>query len=281
MGFASLKEAFRELFKGTSGTTAAPLTTDYLVIAQTASGKNPRVSLVSDVLALVDGAIVGLTSSAAELNILDGVTATFTEINKVAGVTAGTAAASKAAVLGADKNLDTLAIADGGLKLGAGAGTAVAATAAELNKVDGIPATAYIVQHQELTFTETSGAGTYTGTMALPAGARIIDIGCDGQVLWNSAGACALIVGDAGTADGFFTSTDLKATDLLAGEINNLEHPGGKAGAFIASEQRNLYTAAARDIIAVVTQASGTGTAGRTRVYVTYAVPTAVAAVKV
>jgi hypothetical protein len=153
-------------------------------------------------------------------------------------------------------------------------------SAAELAKLN-IAAAASITLTQEVTFTETSGAGTYTGTMALPAGSRIIDIGCDGQVLWNSAGACALVVGDAGAADGFFTSTDLKATDLLAGEINNLEHPGGKAGTYIASEQRNLYSATARDIIAVVTQASGTGTAGRTRVYVTYAIPVPTAATKV
>jgi hypothetical protein len=78
-----------------------------------------------------------------------------------------------------------------------------------------------------------------------------------------------------------FPQTNLKATDLLAGEINNLEHPGGLAGTYIASEQRNLYSASARSIIAVVTQASGTGTLGRTRVYVTYVVPTATAATKV
>lgn len=69
-----------------------------------------------------------VTSSAAELNLIDG-------------STAGTAVASKAAVLGANKNLDTLVIADGGLKLGAGAGTAVTATAAELNKLDAAPFT--------------------------------------------------------------------------------------------------------------------------------------------
>jgi hypothetical protein len=153
-------------------------------------------------------------------------------------------------------------------------------SAAELAKLDGISAAGYLLQAQELTFTETSGAGTYTGTMVLPANNRIIDIGCDGQVLWNSAGACALIVGDAADPDGFFVSTDLKATDLLAGEINNLEHPGGKAGVYIASEQRNLYSAAARSVIAVITPASGTGTLGRTRVYVVYAVATATAATK-
>lgn len=153
-------------------------------------------------------------------------------------------------------------------------------TAAELDKLNGISTAGYLLQMQEVTFTETSGGGTYTGTMPLPAGSRIIDIGCDGQALWNSSGACALVVGDGADADGFFVSTNLKATDLLAGEINNLEHPGGLAGVYIAAEQRNLYSAAARDIIAVVTQASGTGTAGRTRVYVVYAVATAVAATK-
>lgn len=65
-----------------------------------------------------------VTSSAAELNLLDG-------------SIAGTAVASKAAVLGANKNLDVLVIADGGLSLGAAAGTAITSTAAELNLLDG------------------------------------------------------------------------------------------------------------------------------------------------
>lgn len=84
----------------------------------------------------INGTLV--TSTAAELNITDGVTATAAEINKLAGVTAGTALASKAAVLGANQNLDVLAIAD--LKLGAGAGTSVTSTAAELNILDGVTA---------------------------------------------------------------------------------------------------------------------------------------------
>jgi len=130
----------------------------------------------------------------------------------------------------------------------------------------------------EVLFTET-GAGTYTGTIALPAGSRIIDIGVDGQALWTAGTSASLVVGDGSDPDGFFTATNLKATDLLAGEINNLEHPGGKAGAYIVNEQRNLYTAAARNVIGVVTSV-GTGTAGRTRMYVCYANPTAGAATK-
>lgn len=129
---------------------------------------------------------------------------------------------------------------------------------------------------KEVTFTE-QGAGVYTGTIALPAGARIIDIGVDGQVLWDAATSASLVVGDADEADGFFTATDLKATDLLAGEINNIEHPGGKAGAYLASEQRVLYSATARNVIGVVTS-EGAGTAGRTRLYVVYGVASPTAA---
>jgi len=72
-----------------------------------------------------------------KLNEDVAISATATEVNLIDGSVAGTAVASKALVLGADKNVDTLSIADGGLKLGAGAGTAVTSTAAELNALDG------------------------------------------------------------------------------------------------------------------------------------------------
>jgi len=48
------------------------------------------------------------------------------------GVTAGTTSAYKAIIAGANKNVDVLAIAD--LKLGAGAGTSITASATEINK---------------------------------------------------------------------------------------------------------------------------------------------------
>jgi len=50
----------------------------------------------------------GVTATAAELNILDGVTATAAELNYVDVTTAGTAQASKAVVLDANKNISTL-----------------------------------------------------------------------------------------------------------------------------------------------------------------------------
>jgi len=180
---------------------------------------------------------------------------------------------------------DTSVIASGGvldiesggaLKL---AGIAITPTAAELNKAASIAATAYQTVMAEVLFTE-AGAGVYTGTIALPAGARIIDIGVDGIALWTAGTSASMIVGDAIDDNGFFVATNLKATDLLAGEINNIEHPGGLAGAYITAEQRKLYQATARSIIGVVTSV-GAGTAGRTRMYVVYATPTAGAALKV
>ena len=72
------------------------------------------------------------------------VTATAAELNKNAGVTAGTATASKTAVLGATKNLDTLLITSptAGFGYGTGAGGTVTqatskATGATLSKVCG------------------------------------------------------------------------------------------------------------------------------------------------
>lgn len=125
---------------------------------------------------------------------------------------------------------------------------------------------------------QAAGAHVFTGTIPLPAGARIIDIGVDGKTLWNAATSASIIVGDDVDPDGFFTATDLKATDLLAGEINNLEHPGGKAGAYIASEQRQLQSASARNIVGVVTQV-GSGNTGTTIMYVVYGVAKAIAPV--
>ena len=180
---------------------------------------------------------------------------------------------------------DTHVIASGGvLDVESGgafklAGVAITPTAAELNKSASIAATAYQTVLAEVLFTE-AGVGTYTGSIALPAGSRIIDIGVDGQAVWTAETSASIIVGDGDDNNGFFAATNLKETDLAAGEINNIEHPGGKAGAYIASEARILYAAAARDVIGVLTTVGTTASTGKTRLYVVYANPTAGAATK-
>lgn len=83
-----------------------------------------------------DGLIIGgveIIATPEQLNAVPATTASAAELNLINGSVAGTAVASKALVLGANKNVDVLAVAD--LKLGAGAGTSVTATAAELNKL--------------------------------------------------------------------------------------------------------------------------------------------------
>ena len=169
-----------------------------------------------------------------------------------------------------------------GFRLGGTAVTATAAelnaltgatsTPAELNKLDGIGATAYLVVSEERTFTETAGAGTYTGAVSVPAGATLLDIIVNGVALWDNAGAVTMIVGDTDD-DGYYTGINLKATDLLAGESISFALAGGKAGSYIANSQVSpRYSATARTINGIITTASTGGTAGRTRMTVVYAV---------
>ncbi len=145
----------------------------------------------------------------------------------------------------------------------------ILASATELNLLDG--ATSYPAQVAEVTFTETAGAGIWTGAVALPAGATLIDIIVYGTALWTSQTSATMIVGDTDN-DGFFTAVDLKATDLLAGESISFAQAGGKAGVYIANSQVSpRYSATARTINGIITKVGSTGTAGRTRMIVVWA----------
>lgn len=134
-------------------------------------------------------------------------------------------------------------------------------------------------------FTETTGAGIYTASAAVPAGATIIDIIVNGVALWTAATSATMKVGDVADDDGYYTAVNLKAIDLLAGESLSFDQAGGKAGAYIANAQVSpRYSAAARVISGVVTTVGATGNAGRTRMIVIYVLPLAadvIAATKV
>ena len=120
-------------------------------------------------------------------------------------------------------------------------GTAVTATAADLNKLHAVTASAAELSKlasiggtpvvaKRVNFAETTGAGTYTGTVALPANAVLLDIIVHATSLWTATTSATLVVGDGGDADGFFAGVDLKATDLLAGESLSFAQAGGKEG---------------------------------------------------
>ena len=135
-----------------------------------------------------------------DADLIAGVTATAAELNLLDTATAGTVVASKALIVGANKNLDTLTIADSGLKLGAGAGTAVTSTAAELNLLDGLVAPgvdgASIVRVAQATydFAEHGGAvGAIDLGVTIPDNAIILDGMVDVITTCTTAGA------DAGT----------------------------------------------------------------------------------
>ena len=142
----------------------------------------------------------------------------------------------------------------------------------------------------EVALTETTGAGTYTGDIEIPAGAEILDIVVIGDALWTATTSATLEVGDWTTggvaldADGFYTAVNLKATDLLAGESLSFAQSGGKAGAYNTGTNThwtNRRSASARLLRSRVVTVGAAGNAGRTRVVVQYAMANAINATKV
>jgi hypothetical protein len=135
------------------------------------------------------------------------------------------------------------------------------------------------LQCAEVTFTETTGAGTYTGSVSLPAGATVVDVIVNGVALWTATTSASLIVGDVADPDGFYVATDLKATDLLAGESLSFSYAGGKAGAYLTvgtnTHVAPRYSATARVISGIVTTVGAAGTAGRTRMTVLWSMNSA------
>ena len=110
------------------------------------------------------------------------------------------------------------------------------------------------------------------GQVKVPANSYILDVQVHGIALWESGAAVSMIVGDGDDDNGFHAATDLKATDLIVGEANTMEHPGGLAGAYTTAQQRVFYSSSARTVIADLTLATDAtaATAGETRVLVMY-----------
>lgn len=140
--------------------------------------------------------------------------------------------------------------------------------------------------------TENGAATSYTLTFPIPAGAILHNVRVIPQVLWNGTSA-SLKVGDTADDDGYFVGVDLKATDLLVGEVLSAEDGdlwGGKNGAYLVaatgrrgptSSNFGQYYLAGSNITAIVTPGAADGSAGRTVVEVEYSIPTAVAQVTV
>ena len=148
-----------------------------------------------------------------------------------------------------------------------------------------------VVVSKTITFTEDATSVTHTGTVVIPAGATLHDIIVTSSVLWTDTSA-AIVVGDAQSADGWFTSCNLAATDLLVGEALRASDAttgwGGVPGTYLVaatgvmgqatSTKAGPYYVTAGSVIGVVSVTTPSGTAGRTFMTVTYSVGTVTAA---
>ena len=139
---ATARNIAGQSFDGSANISIAP--TDLTGVTSTAAELNilDGVTSTTAELNILDGVtstaaelniLDGVTSTAAELNILDGVTSTAAEINLLDGSTAGTIVNDKAVVYGSAGEVNATTLQVGG--------TAITATPAELNIMDGVTAT--------------------------------------------------------------------------------------------------------------------------------------------
>lgn len=152
----------------------------------------------------------------------------------------------------------------------------VTATAAQFNKLASIAAGGYLQVVESRSFTETAGAGTWTATVTIPAGAILIDVLFTNTALWTSQTSATLNVGDGGDADGFFAGVDVKSAPAAGATISALLQSTG------SGDLKGAYKVYATEgtITATIAKVGSTGTAGRSTMHVIYALPTAVAATK-
>ena len=203
-----------------------------------------------------------VTSSGAELNILDGVTATSTELNYLDITTLGTSADSKALtqsasgtiILGATAGDQTVDIAshdlvDGGLKL---AGTLVTASATELNLLDGKS-----VVGDAVLATDQSWSGAQRGTPQTITQGTLIDLDTGNNFLYTPAAADELSFANETTGQSGFIKlinpsgytitlgSEVKAVSTFATDVTT-------AGTYLItyfSDGTNVYVSASAALV--------------------------------
>jgi hypothetical protein len=168
-------------------------------------------------------------------------------------------------------------------------GTAITSAALATPVLTAPTGTGFVVS-KTVAFTENATNTIHTGTVTLPSGAHIHDVRVVSTVLWTG-GTATMKVGDGTDDDGWFTGVNLKATDLLVGEvlsITNSENWGGKQGAYLdaTTGRKGVQTggsgtgnSSTGSVIGVITVGTPATTAGRTFMTVTYSVGETLAAV--
>lgn len=186
--------------------------------------RNKHLEELGTPLASAKGILTPAQRRAAVLTNISGAAMTAAQLAAVAGVVAGTVTASKAVVVGANKEIDTLAIADGGLKLGAGAGTAVTATAAELNKLDDSLADNLLARGAGVDTAESYAAGIFRNGSLITT--RIV---VDLSTLVGSTTDLDIIGESAAASCNWGQITTAKCGTLIGGSVQCLEVPAGGA----------------------------------------------------
>ena len=145
-----------------------------------------------------------------------------------------------------------------------------------------------IVVAKRCSFVEDATNTSYTCSVTIPALAVVEDVQVIGRVLWNGTSA-SMDCGDTADPNGFFDTINLKAADLVIGEMLSIKHStlwGGQEGAYLvaASGVRGPTTnnfsmsyVAGSAIKCVITEGATDGTAGRTDMVVLYSTPETVA----
>lgn len=181
---------------------------------------------------------VAVTATAAELNALATTGLSAAELAVLDGVTAGTVLAGKAVVTTTSKHIDALVISDGGLALGAGAGTAITSSAAELNLLDGsVAGTA--VASKALVLGATKNADTIVITN-IDAGASGTAGTVDVFPATAAKGKLAVSVTDQ-TGD---TTVDLVVGAMAAARTITLRDPGAAASVLTSTDGTAAATTA-------------------------------------
>tara|TARA_R110002020_G_scaffold108147_1_gene250784 strand:+ start:36 stop:791 length:756 start_codon:yes stop_codon:yes gene_type:complete len=223
-----------------------------------------QIRLVKDVLQnqFTTLGAAAVTTTAGELNILDGVTATYTELNYLDITTLGTSADSKAltqsaggvVTVGATSGDQVLNIAshdlvDGGLKL---AGTLVTASATELNLLDGKS-----VVGDAVLATDQSWTGSQRGTPQTITQGTLIDLDTGNNFLYTPAAADELSFANETTGQSGFIKlinpsgytislgSEVKAVSTFASDVT-------VAGTYLItyfSDGTNVYVSASAVLV--------------------------------
>jgi hypothetical protein len=205
----------------------------------------------------------GVTATAAEINILDGVTATTAELNLVDGSSAGTIVNNKAVVYSAAGQVNATQLALGGTAITSTAAEinildGVTATAAEINILDGVTATA-----AELNYNDITTLGTVEASKTVTADASGNVLFADSDELKFGAGSDLQIYHDGNNS--YISDQGTGNLNILSSQIA-LNNPANTENMLVATADGavTLYYNNAAKIATTATGVTVTGTVAAT-----------------